>query len=312
MVIPSLNAEAMYAFPCMDSQEIDIHTWEDDEGPLSALESVLSSSKHVERLAVDGSMRADFLIRILQFISPVEIVSADSLMSELRIKKTAEEVAALQAAARQADRAMEQAVEVCIPGASEQQVAWAAEQAFRTDGAEKVEFTLVAAGTNAAFPHHHSGKARLEHGMGVIIDIGASLNGYKSDITRTVFLGKPPEDFKQAYEAVLRANELGREAVRPEVTADAVDNAVRSVLEDAGYGEYFIHRTGHGIGLDVHEAPWIMKGNEMILEPGMAFSIEPGVYIQGKFGIRIEDIVTVTETGMQVLTGYDHDLIVKE
>lgn len=312
IVVPSLNVASVSSIPGIDELGIDMRTWGDNDSPLPVLESALAAAGKVRKLAVDGAMRADFLIPILSYISPDHIVSADPLMSELRIKKTLGEIDALQAAARQADRAMKQAIDACVPHAAEQQVAWAAERAFRKDGAQTVEFTLIAAGLNAAFPHHHSSEAKLKHGMGVIIDIGASLNGYKSDITRTVFLGRPPDEFKRAYDTVLRANERGREAVKPGVTADEVDNAARSVITETGYGKYFIHRTGHGIGLDVHEAPWIMKGNEMKLEPGMVFSIEPGVYLTGKFGIRIEDIVVATDTGVRVLTGYDHELIVKE
>jgi len=312
IVVPSLNAASVSSIPGIDELGMDMLTWGDNDSPLPVLESALAAAGKVRKLAVDGAMRADFLIPILSYMSPDYIVSADPLMSELRIKKAPVEIDALQAAAQQADRAMQAAIDACTPGIAEQEVAWAAEQAFRTDGAQTVEFTLIAAGVNAAFPHHYSGRTKLEHGMGVIIDIGASLNGYKSDITRTVFLGRPPDEFKRAYDTVLRANERGREAVKPGVTADEVDNAARSIIIKTGYGTYFIHRTGHGVGLDVHEAPWIMKGNEMKLEPGMVFSIEPGVYLPGKFGIRIEDIVVATDTGVRVLTGYDHELIVKE
>ena len=149
-------------------------------------------------------------------------------------------------------------------------------------------------------------------GEPVIIDIGATLNGYQSDITRTIFLGNPPADFRQAYAAVLEANERGRAAVKPGVRAQEVDHATRRTLEATGYGDYFIHRTGHGLGLDVHESPWIMAGNDQVLAEGMVFSVEPGVYLPGRFGIRIEDIVAVTASGVRTLTGFDHQLVIKQ
>jgi D-alanyl-D-alanine dipeptidase len=152
----------------------------------------------------------------------------------------------------------------------------------------------------------------MEEGEGVIIDIGASLNGYASDITRVVHLGNPSDEFRAVYDIVVRANEEGRAAVGPGVPAQEVDAAARRVIEDGGYGKAFIHRTGHGIGVDGHEAPWIMQGNEELLQPGMAFSVEPGIYLPGKFGVRIEDIVVVSDEGVRTLTGYDHELIIKE
>ena len=172
-------------------------------------------------------------------------------------------------------------------------------------------FTLVASGPNGAFPHHHSGDRLLEDGDAIVIDIGASLKGYKSDITRVVFLGRPPPEFLAVYRAVLAAHERARAVVRPGMTAGKIDSAARMTLEAAGYGEYFVHRIGHGLGLEIHEPPWIMAGSQQILEEGMAFSIEPGVYISGQFGVRIEDVVVVTETGARTLTGFGHHLIVK-
>ena len=207
---------------------------------------------------------------------------------------------------------MKVAMDACRPGVTEKEVAREAEVAFRKDGVEEVLFAIVAAGANSARPHHDSGEKMMEEGEGVIIDIGASLNGYASDITRVVHLGKPSDEFRAVYDIVVRANEEGRAAVGPGVPAQEVDAAARRVIEEAGYGKSFIHRTGHGIGVDGHEAPWIMQGNEEPLEPGMAFSVEPGIYLPGKFGVRIEDIVVVTEEGVQVLTGYSRDLIIKE
>jgi Xaa-Pro aminopeptidase len=306
MVAPQLNAEQISAFT-----DADMLTWEDAEGPAAALSRSILGRSTPGTLAVDGSMRADFLLAVLEQVRPKRTIPLDPIVARLRIIKSPLEIAALSGAAAQADRAMQAAVDACRPGAKEAEVAWAAEKAFREDGAERVEFTLAAAGPNAAFPHHHSGDTVLREGEGIIIDIGASHRGYKSDITRMVYLGKPDREFLDAYELVLAANALGREVVRPGMPAEELDRAVRNVVEHAGLGDFFIHRTGHGLGLDVHEEPWIQAGNAACLEEGMVFSIEPGVYVPGKFGIRVEDIVTVTARGAKTLTGFDHALVVK-
>jgi Xaa-Pro aminopeptidase len=307
MVVPLLNVEDVAAHT-----SITLHTWPDAEGPRVALSQALARISPVKRLAIDGTMRADFLLPLLAATSPQETLTVEPLLAPLRACKSPEEIEALARAAAQADRAMRTAMEACQPGVTEAEVAWAAEAAFRLDGAEVVTFTLIAAGPHGARPHHHSGQRRLQQGDAVIIDIGASLNGYQSDITRVVFLGEPPTEFLQAYEAVLAANERARAAVRPGVAAQEIDRQARGTLETAGYGEYFIHRTGHGLGLEVHEPPWIMAGNEQLLEEGMVFSVEPGVYLPGKFGVRIEDIVAVTPTGCRTLTGFDHQLVIKK
>ena len=202
-------------------------------------------------------------------------------------------------------------MDACVPGVTEADLTWVAETAFRQSGADKVEFTLIASGPNGAYPHHHSGSRKLQKGDAVIIDIGASLDDYKSDITRMVFLGEPSPEFLADYDAVKVANEAGRAAVQPGIAAQEVDRATRGALVSEGLGEYFVHRTGHGLGLEVHEPPWIMEGNEMPLETGMVFSVEPGVYLPDQYGIRIEDIVVVTDTGVRMLTGLDHALVIK-
>ena len=305
-VVPKLNAEEWAAHI-----DLPMYTWADDEGPDEALKAALVGMPDVKSLSIDGAMRADFLLPVLGAARPASTTPAEVLIAPLRARKSADEIEALARAAAQADRAMAAAMDACQPGVSETQVAWAAEEAFRLDGAEEVCFTLVASGPNGAYPHHHSGERLLQVGDAIIMDIGASLDGYNSDITRMVFLGEPGAEFLEAYNAVWEANTQGRAAVRPGVTAHEVDQATRSTLEAKGLGEYFIHRTGHGIGLEVHEAPYIMAGNEQPLETGMAFSVEPGVYLPGRFGIRIEDIVVVTEDGVRTLTGSDHQLVVK-
>ncbi len=306
IIVPALNVDSVRAFT-----DIEMLTWEDAAGPSAALARSALGKTKFSSLAVDGAMRADFLLAVRETAAPTEMVSADPVIGKLRIVKSPDELQALRDAAAQADRAMQAAVEACGPGTTEAEIAWAAESAFRIDGAQTVEFTLVAAGENGASPHHHSGIRKLKPGDGIVIDIGASLNGYKSDITRMVYLGDPSDKFLEAYEIVRKANEFGRNAVRPGADAAFVDSAARKIIADGGYGEHFIHRTGHGIGLDIHEEPYIQQGNDLPLRQGMTFSIEPGVYFHGEFGIRIEDIVAVSSEGVETLTGFDHTLVVK-
>ena len=306
VVVPTLNADGLAAHT-----DLPLHRWPDAEGPEMALTQALSGQPQVKRLAVDGTMRADFLLPLQAATMPTDTITVEPLLAPLRARKSPAEIELVAQAAAQADRAVQAVVDACRPGVTELELAWVARDAFQRDGAEEVSFTLIASGPNGAYPHHHSGPRQLQTGDAVIIDIGALFNGYQSDITRMVFLGAPPPEFVEVYEAVLAANRQGRAAVRPGVTAEEVDRVTRTKLAEAGYGDYFIHRTGHGLGLEVHEPPYIMAGNEQVLEAGMVFSVEPGVYLPGRFGVRIEDIVAVTDTGVRTLTGFDHQLVVK-
>jgi Xaa-Pro aminopeptidase len=307
MVVPGLNREQTAAHT-----DVELVGWSDADGPQAALRLALTDWQAPRTLAVDGSMRADALLHLQSVMTPAQMVPVDIVLSPLRQNKSSEEIEALARAAAQADRAMQAGVEACRPGATEKEVAWAVESAFRQDGAETVDFTIIASGPNGAYPHHSTGGRQLQEGDSVILDIGATLGGYKSDITRMVHLGKPKAEFLKAYAAVYDANQRAMAGVRPGVTTGEIDRLARSTLQDAGYGQYFVHRTGHGLGLEVHEPPWIMAGDTTVLQEGMVFSIEPGVYLVGQFGVRIEDIVAVTRSGVRNLSGFDHALVVKD
>lgn len=309
--------EVIWVAPELNREQIEAHvqfpliSWRDDEGPQGAIRQALQKLGSPRSLGIDGAGRADILLRLQQIAQPQSSQSADGIIALLRQVKSADEIEKLAQAAAQADRAVQVAVEACRPGASEREVAWAIEAFFRQDGAEQVDFTLVASGPNGAFPHHHYSDRVLRAGDAIIIDIGATLNGYKSDITRMVYLGEPSTEFLHAYEAVNQANLAARAKVKAGVSAQEIDRAARNTLKEHGLAEFFVHRTGHGIGLDIHEPPYIMEGNETPLQAGMTFSIEPGVYRVGKYGIRIEDIVAVTDQGVRVLSQTPHDLVVK-
>lgn len=306
MVAPAVNLEAIAAHT-----DVELYPWADSDGPEGALRRAVSGLS-TGSIAVDGAMRADFLLRIQNACNPGLVKPVEQVLAPLRVRKSREEIDSLARAAAQADQAMMAGIHACRLGATEADVSWAVEASFRQDGAETVDFTLIASGPNGAYPHHHSGERRLARGDAIILDIGATLDGYKSDITRVVHMGRPSEEFIKAYSAVLSANQAAMTAVRPGVKASEIDRAARSSLESSGYGKYFVHRTGHGIGLEGHEPPWIMEGDETVLQEGMTFSIEPGVYLVGQFGVRIEDIVVVTESGVRNLTGCDHVLVIND
>jgi Xaa-Pro aminopeptidase len=308
LVVPAVNADQVEAHTGMPAIR-----WDDAAGPARALALALSELdiKPNGVLAADDTMRADALLSLQDLIRPAKSVAAGSLMTALRICKTEAEIEALAQAAALTDQALLAGAAACQPGVTERQVAAVIANFYQDNGAESVDFTIVASGPNSAFPHHEVGERQLQKGDTIILDIGATLNGYKSDITRVVYLGEPPAEVKQAYQAVQEANRRGREAAVAGVPARQVDQAARQAIEQAGYGAFFPHRTGHGLGLEGHEPPWITATSQTLLEPGMVFSVEPGVYLQNKFGIRIEDIVVVTEGACRCLTGLDHNLIVK-
>ncbi|MCS6906873.1 MAG: Xaa-Pro peptidase family protein [Anaerolineales bacterium] len=307
----------MWVAPELNREQIEAHVqwpliaWRDDEGPQDAIRQALQQLGVPRTLGIDGAGRADILLRLQEIAQPQSSRSADGIIALLRQVKSADELEKLALAAAQADRAMQVAIEACRPGVTEREVAWAIEAFFRQDGAELVDFTLVASGPNGAFPHHHYSERVLQEGDAIILDIGATLNGYKSDLTRMVYLGEPAKEFLNAYAAVDRANLEARSRVKPQVSAQEIDRAARATLKEHGLAEFFVHRTGHGIGLDIHEPPYLMEGNEAPLQVGMTFSIEPGIYLVGRYGIRIEDIVAVTDQGVRVLSQTPHDLVIK-
>ncbi len=309
LLIPELNADQVEAHTGMSTLR-----WSDADGPLKELAEALDGLgiEVGAVFAADNTMRADSLILLQELVKPKQSLAAGNVMTPLRIRKSDQEIELMARSAVLADAALLAGAEACRPGVSERQVGDTIARAFREGGAERVDFVIVASGPNGAFPHHETGDRRLESGDTIIIDIGATLDGYKSDISRVVQLGEPTAEVLELYEAVLEANRRGRQAAVPGAQAYEVDLAARKSLEEAGLGVYFTHRTGHGLGLEEHEPPWITSKSQTQLEPGMVFSVEPGVYIPGKFGIRIEDIIVITEGESRNLTGLDHEMIARE
>ena len=220
-----------------------------------------------------------------------------SALPMLRAVKDADEIERLAAAGAAADASLEEIVQVRFAGRTENEVAADLAALLRKHGHSQVDFTVVGSGPNGANPHHEAGERTIQEGDMVVLDFGGLKDGYGSDTTRTVHVGEPTDEEREVYEIVKRAQQAGFEAVRPGVACQEIDRAARKVIADAGYGEYFIHRVGHGIGLTTHEPPYMVEGEERLIEPGMCFSIEPGIYLPQRFGVRIEDIVVATEDG---------------
>lgn len=305
-IVPELYAEQVRGGPL----PAELQIWRDGTGPEGLLERALQPfRKGAARVLVDDTMAARFLLMLKTALPQAQFSLASQVMGRLRMEKGPEEIRFMAEAGAIVDRAFEEVIGLRISGLTELALARALEEAMVAGGAEKVAFeTLVASGPNSALPHYRAGGRRIEPGDVMILDFGCRVRGYCSDITRTVVCGDPPEEFERVYEIVREAQERAVQAVRPGVSAGEVDRAARETIAAAGYGERFIHRTGHGIGLEVHEEPYIAPGNGLPLRKGMTFSIEPGIYLPGRFGVRIEDIVLVTDSEGKRLNNCTHAL----
>jgi D-alanyl-D-alanine dipeptidase len=226
----------------------------------------------------------------------------------LRAVKDEDELQRLTLAGQAADASYEDIVNVQFAGRRETEVAADLADLLRKHGHSQVDFTVVGSGPNGANPHHEAGERTIEEGDMVVLDFGGLKDGYGSDTTRSVHVGEPTDEEREVHEIVRRAQQAGFEAVKTGIACQEIDRAARKVISDAGYGEYFIHRVGHGIGLTTHEPPYMVEGEEHPIEPGMCFSIEPGIYLPNRFGVRIEDIVVATEDGGRRLNNTSHDL----
>lgn len=298
---------AGFLMPVLNADDVRQHTdwpfweWADDQGPGAALAAALASLGPVAALSLDETMRADHALLVLDALPTARRGFAADTVGNLRLRKDATEIAALRENARIADLAQAALRAAIRPGVTEAQLAEAAREAFRAEGAVP-EFTIVGTGANGAFPHHHTGDSVVQPGDAIVCDIGAKKDGYYSDITRMACCGAMPEGYAEVHAVVNAAVEAALAAIRPGVKAREVDAAARKVITDASYGPYFTHRTGHGVGQEIHEPPYITGVSDVVLEPGMVFTIEPGIYLPGRFGIRLEEIAVVTDTGCEILS----------
>jgi Xaa-Pro aminopeptidase len=288
---------------------LSIADWADASDPYAAAQALLPTSG---RFAISDSAWAMHLLGLQATLPDTRYVSLTQALPMLRAVKDADELARLAAAGAAADATFHEIVKVRFAGRRELDVAADLAELLRRHGHEQVDFTVVGSGPNGANPHHEAGERVIQTGDAVVLDFGGLMYGYGSDTTRTVAVGEVSEEVREVHEIVRRAQQAGVDAVRPGVSCQEIDRAARAVITDAGHGEQFIHRTGHGIGVTTHEPPYMVEGEEQPLVPGMCFSVEPGIYLAGRFGVRIEDIVTVTEDGARSLNNTDHGLATVE
>jgi Xaa-Pro aminopeptidase len=273
---------------------LDVVPWDETDDPFWLLRSIVHPAR---RVGLQDQMWARFVLRIRAALDPAETVEAGPAMSSLRRIKTPDEVERLRAAAVAADDAMRAIIGERLAGRTEAEVSRHVRELLLANGHDLADFAIVASGPNSASPHHTAGERVIGGGDAIVLDIGGSRGGYCSDTTRTAFVGEPPPAFDELYSVLRTAQAAACDAVRPGVPCSTIDATARDIISNAGFGDAFIHRTGHGIGLEGHEEPYIVAGNDEPLQPGHAFSVEPGIYLEGVWGARIEDIVICTEAG---------------
>lgn len=307
LVVPELEAPRVADRGGM----FEVVTWADGEDALDVCARVLRRVGHPGgTFAIGDRAWASHLLGLQRHLAHARWIPASNVLRDLRVVKSSAEVTLLREAGAAIDRVVDSLASMAWQGRTEADVAAEIGDAVVASGHERVNFVIVAAGENAASPHHEPGETIIEAGDCVLVDIGGTRRGYCSDTTRVVSIGAPADEISRAWESLRAAQEAATQAVAPGVTAESIDAAARDRLDADGYGAAFIHRTGHGIGLDAHEDPYIVAGNAEELRPGMCFSIEPGIYVAGRFGLRLEDIVVVTTDGVEVLNRTGHDLVV--
>ena len=307
-VVPAFEAERVGQGAAVPA---DVFAYTDEEGPRAA---VGQACRHLgltgERV---GAESLHMRLMELQWLreAGVEVAAADDIFAGARLRKDAAEIAAMREAIARTERVLRAFLPEIRPGRTERELAARLRAMLLDTSGEDVAFSpILVAGPNTALPHGTPSERPLQTGDLVILDCGIYYAGYVSDITRTFAVGAVEPELRRVYDVVLEANRAGREACRPGVAAQEVDRAARGVIRAAGYGDAFTHRTGHGIGLEVHEPPYIVEGNALPLEPGMTFTVEPGIYLPGRGGVRIEDDVAITADGAEVLTSFPRELMV--
>ncbi len=308
LVVPGLEKAAAEASPA-SGLGLEILGWAETDDPYALVAERLP--KGVRRVAVDNHMWAEKVLAFQAALPGAEQSLAGEVLRPLRMRKSPAEIEALRRAGAAIDRVHRRMGEWLRPGRAEREVARDIAEAIIEAGHVTCDFVIVGSGPNGASPHHEVSDRVIRPGDPVVVDIGGTTHdGYCSDSTRTYAVGEPHDDFRELYAVLRRAQQAQTEAIRPGLTAQELDAVGRDIIEDAGYGDHFIHRTGHGIGLETHEDPYIVAGNELPLEPGMAFSVEPGIYLPGRFGARIEDIAVCTPEGGERLNLTGRDLVV--
>ncbi len=325
MLVVDLAEEPVLVVPALEAPRVPdpagrftVRPWGETEDPLELTAAVVRRSAAISAptIAVSDRAWAASLLGLQRLLPDARWVAASTVTAPLRSRKDPDEITALRAAAAAADRVATQLQQGAVPlvGRSEAEVSADLADRLRREGHQEVNFAIVGSGPNGASPHHEPGARRIHPGDVVVCDFGGTLAlhggaGYCSDITRTVVVGQPDPEVRDCYEVLRAAQQAGVAAARAGVTAEAVDGACRRVIDEAGLGDRFIHRTGHGIGLEEHEDPYLVAGNTEVLAEGHVFSVEPGIYLPGRFGMRLEDIVAIGADGPERLTQADRALV---
>ncbi len=316
LVLPSVG-EAAYVVPTLEApllvdrgDLVRVHPWEETETPAAVVAGVLAGAGQ-QTIAVGDQLWSMFLLRLQEAIPGARWVAGGEVLRPLRSVKDGRELELLKEAARRTDDAWAEFISQPLSGQTERQALQRLLDLTHARGLAP-GFGACGSGPNGASPHHETGDRVIERGDAVVFDWGGRLEGYFSDVTRTLCVGEPGEELRRVYDIVLQANEAALDAVRPGVACEAIDEAARSVIDQAGYGAAFIHRVGHGLGLDVHEEPYLVSGNTEPLLSGMVFSDEPGIYLDGRFGVRIEDAVLCTDDGGERLNEATRELTIVE
>lgn len=302
VVVPTLEAVRLEA----RRDIVDVHRWEETESPTELVARLVEGAAGA-RIGVSDQTWSVFLLRLQEALPDTRFASGNDVLRQLRMHKDAAEIEFMREAGLRTDRAWNRFIaEETVTGKTEQQIAEAISRLLVEEGLQSADFAIIGSGPNSASPHHMTSQRVVQTGDAIVLDFGGSWQHYKSDITRMVYVGEPSAKYREVYDVVLAANAAARAAVRPGVPCEDIDRAARDVITAAGYGEYFIHRVGHGLGLDVHEEPYMVGGNSLPLAEGMVFSDEPGIYIPNEFGIRIEDILVCTADGAESFNSHAH------
>jgi Xaa-Pro aminopeptidase len=313
LVVPRLEAPMVAAGPA-GGLELDLVAWDETDDPFALLAQRVTArlGRAPARVAVGARTWAEHALGVQRALPGAALELAGPVVDRLRMVKTQAEIDELARAGAAIDRVHARMAAWLRVGRTEAEVGADIATAIREEGHAAVDFTIVGSGPNGASPHHELSDRTVRAGDVVVVDIGGeTATGYRSDCTRTYAVGaEPAAEVAEWYAVLQAAQEAATAAVRPGVPAERIDAVARDLITGAGWGEHFIHRTGHGIGLDTHEAPYIVAGNELPLEPGMAFSVEPGIYLAGRAGARIEDIVVCTDDGVRTLNERPRDLAV--
>lgn len=305
LLVPELEAPRVVERP----EVFSVRPWGETQDPIGIAAGILDGAASV---VVGDQTWATFVLALQERLPDARFGVASPLTRDLRMRKDLEELDALRRAAQATDRVAARLREVRFSGRTEAELSRMVAAMTVEEGHQAAAFSIVASGPNGASPHHEAGQRIVAEGDSVVVDFGGKLDGYCSDTTRMFHVGEPAAEYRAAFAVLQAAQAAAVEAVRPGVTAQDIDRTARSIITDAGYGEYFIHRTGHGIGLDVHEHPYIVEGNDCVLAEGMTFSIEPGIYLPDRYGMRIEDIVAVSGSGVERLNQSDRAMAVVE